>query len=164
MTDLFKCSKKSGTTCCAPKSRIHEVQAMMVRNESVPVFVNPQQSQQQIPQYMANNYPNNSPNNYVHNYQGNYYPPNNYPNPPNVYPNLPNSYANPPNNYPQPPQQNNYPPPPIPPPQQNNYINAQNTYPVNYGPNANTGAGSLSPQYTTPGISILRLSIFYFYQ
>lgn len=104
MTDLFKC-KKSGTTCCAPKSRIHEVQGMLLhRNDSFPMFVNPQQ-QQQIPQYLANN-------NYATNYQ---------PIPPNSYaPLLPNSYQ------PVPPQvalPNNYQVPSLPP--QTNYIQQQ---------------------------------------
>ncbi|KAJ6636469.1 Protein masquerade [Pseudolycoriella hygida] len=59
MTDLFKC-KKSGTQCCAPKTRIQEVQG---RNETLPGFVN-QPVQQNVPQYMANNIyanPNPSP-------------------------------------------------------------------------------------------------------
>ncbi|XP_037027272.1 protein masquerade isoform X2 [Bradysia coprophila] len=51
MTDLFKC-KKSGTQCCAPKTRIQEVQ---VRNDTVPGFVSNPQMQQNVPQYMANN-------------------------------------------------------------------------------------------------------------
>lgn len=55
MTDLFKC-KKSGTTCCAPKSRILEVQGtMMSRNDTIPSFVSQQQPAQSVPQYMANN-------------------------------------------------------------------------------------------------------------
>lgn len=33
MTDLFKC-KKSGTTCCAPKSRIQELQGLISRNDT----------------------------------------------------------------------------------------------------------------------------------
>lgn len=53
MTDLFKC-KKSGTICCAPKSRILEVQGtMMSRNDTIPAFVNQQQPAQSVPQYMA---------------------------------------------------------------------------------------------------------------
>lgn len=64
MTELFKC-KKSGTICCAPKSRIQEVQGMIVRNDSFPVFVNPQQQHHQVPQFMPNNnYPVNNNNNY----------------------------------------------------------------------------------------------------
>lgn len=83
MTDLFKC-KKSGTTCCAPKSRIHEVQGMLMhRNDtSFPVFVNPQ-NQQQIPQYLPNS-------NYAPNYQP-LPPQNNYVPVPNVYQQLPPS-------------------------------------------------------------------------
>lgn len=55
MTDLFKC-KKSGTQCCAPKTRILEVQGtMMSRNDTIPAFVNQQQVAQAGPQYMANN-------------------------------------------------------------------------------------------------------------
>lgn len=132
MTDLFKC-KKGGQTCCAPKSRIHEVQSMMIRNESAPLFVNPQQTQHQVPQYMPNNYVNNQ--NYMHNYPNNYYPPNNnYQNPPHIY--SPNNYAPAP---PQPPQLQ---------PQQplNNY---PNNYPANYAPNPITGG--IPPTYTTPG-------------
>lgn len=33
MTDLFKC-KKSGHTCCAPKSRIQEIQGLLARNDT----------------------------------------------------------------------------------------------------------------------------------
>lgn len=63
MTDVFKC-KKSGTTCCAPKTRILEVQGTMGgRNETIPSFIN-SQTQQVGPQYMANNN-NNNMNNYA---------------------------------------------------------------------------------------------------
>lgn len=58
MTDVFKC-KKSGTQCCAPKSRILEMQ-MISRNDSVYHL----QSPMPPPQYSPNN--NNygvSPNN-----------------------------------------------------------------------------------------------------
>lgn len=72
MTELFKC-KKSGTICCAPKSRIQEVQGMMVRNDTFPVFVNPQQQHHQPPQYMPNNYPIN--NNYPSGIVGGVQPP-----------------------------------------------------------------------------------------
>lgn len=40
MTDLFKC-KKSGQTCCAPKSRIQEIQGMMSRNDTIPPYTQP---------------------------------------------------------------------------------------------------------------------------
>lgn len=49
MTDLFKC-KKSGTTCCAPKARVQEIQSMITRNDSFPIFTNPQAPQQSYPQ------------------------------------------------------------------------------------------------------------------
>lgn len=80
MTELFKC-KKSGTTCCAPKSKIQEIQDKMHRNHTYPPY-NP-------------NYP--PPNSYPPP------PPNGYPPPPNGYP--PPPYYNPQYpNYPPPPQ------------------------------------------------------------
>lgn len=159
MTDLFKC-KKSGTTCCAPKSRIHEVQGMLMhRNDSFPVFVNPQQP---IPPYN--------------------YPPNYQPLPPNSYAPIPNTYqpipphsphsplvsnypVQPQNNYIAPSTQNNYiaPPPPAPPqpiPQTpiitNNYQPQPplQNYPNNiYSPNAilSNPNINLAPAYSTPG-------------
>lgn len=155
MTDVFKC-RKSGTTCCAPKSRIHEVQ-MMHRNDTYPQFVGPQQ-QQQIPQYLPNNYQ-------LQNYQ---------PIPPNNYAPIPNPYqlpipGQPINNYQPLPSQNNYIPQPQPVPQQSIQQIQQapiisNNYPVppqNYpNPNANVYQSNvvngnpsvnLSPAYSTPG-------------
>lgn len=70
MTDLFKC-KKSGTTCCAPKSRIQEIQDKMHRNYTYPPY-NPNYPPPQAPQAPQ--------------------PPNNYQTPPpyyNTYPNYP---------------------------------------------------------------------------
>lgn len=72
MTDLFKC-KKSGTTCCAPKSRIQEIHEKMHRNQTY-VPYNPNLNTQ--------NYPAPPP-------------PNNYQTPPPYYNNYPN-YAPPP--------------------------------------------------------------------
>lgn len=151
MTDLFKC-KKSGTICCAPKSRIHEVQGLMHRNDtSFPVFVNPQ-TQQQIPQYLPNN------NVYPNGYQAI---------PPNVYAPIPNAYqplppqASIPNNYPIPPA-TNYITQPQQVPQQaiitSNYVPVapqnyapvppNNVYPQNVVINPNV---NLAPAYSTPG-------------
>lgn len=50
MTDLFKC-KKSGQTCCAPKSRIQEVQGMMARNDTMPTPPQPPPGYQQYPNH-----------------------------------------------------------------------------------------------------------------
>lgn len=144
MTDLFRCAK-SGTTCCAPKSRIHEVQGLMMRNDTFPGFVNPQ-NQQQIQQYMANNYPPN----YSAPPQGPQLP-NAYPQPNVNYPmpNGPNSYPLPPSNYPPPPAnyQPNYqvPPPASYPPQP---PVQQPHYPVQPVPNA--PPQNNAPIYTTP--------------
>lgn len=158
MTELFKC-KKSGTICCAPKSRIHEVQGMMHRNDSFPVFVNPQ-TQQQIPQYLPNN-------NYPNGYQQ--IPPNAYAPIPNAYQPLP-PQASIPNNYPIPPA-NNYITQPQQVPQQpiitNNYVHQvpqlnyapvppNNVYPQNVvitNPHVNPNV-NLAPAYSTPGKSI----------
>lgn len=68
MTDMFKC-KKSGTTCCAPKSKIQEVQAIQANNRNQTYQYNPNQG----PMNPNNNYP---PQQYY----------NNYPPPPNHYP------------------------------------------------------------------------------
>lgn len=169
MTDIFKC-KKSGTTCCAPKSRIHEMQGMMMhRNDTFPVFVNPQQ---QIPQFLPNN-------NYAPNYQQ--LPSNSYAPIPNTYQQIPQQPAIP-NNYQIPPQ-NNYiaqqPPPPQPIPQtpiisNNNYPVPPQNYPNNiyqqnvvhnpnvvhnqnvvHNPNVHNPNvvhnQNLAPAYTTPG-------------
>lgn len=159
MTDVFKC-KKSGTTCCAPKSRIHEVQ-MMHRNDTYPQFVGLQQ-QQQIPQYLPNNY--QQPQNYQQ------IPPNNYAPIPNPYQPIAAQPIN--NNYHPISSQNNYNSQPQSVPQQpiqqapiisNNYpVPAQN-YPNSnlnanvYQPNVvigNSGV-NLSPAYSTPGMSTL---------
>lgn len=156
MTDVFKC-KKSGTTCCAPKSRIHEVQ-MMHRNDTYPQFVGPQQHQQ-IPQYLPNNY---QPQNYQP------LSPNNYAPIPNPYQQIP---GQPINNYqPIPPQQQNYISQQQPVPQQsiqqiqqapiisNNYPVPPQNYPNPnvYQPNVVIGnpSANLSPAYSTPGMSI----------
>lgn len=77
MTDIFKC-KKSGTICCAPKSRIHEMQ-MMHRNDTFPQYIGPQAPQ----------YPNP-------------YPGQNYQIPPNTYPQIQNPYQPVAPNYPVP--------------------------------------------------------------
>lgn len=170
MTDVFKC-KKSGTTCCAPKSRIHEVQ-MMHRNDTYPLFVGPQQ-QQQIPQYLPNNYQSQ-----------NYQPQNYQPIPPNNYAPIPNPYqpipAQPINNYQPIPSQNNYVSQSQPVPQQpiqqiqqapiisNNYPGPPQNYPNPnsnvYQPNVVIGNPSvnLSPAYSTPGMSILYFSHYSF--
>lgn len=88
---MFKC-KKSGTQCCAPKTKIQEQLDRHNRNHTYP--------------YNPNLGPINP--NYPHPQQ--YY--NNYPPPPAAnYPPPPNSYPAPANNYPAPPI-NNYPPPP----------------------------------------------------
>lgn len=94
MTDLFKC-KKSGTQCCAPKTKIQEQLDKHNRNHTYqynpnlgPVNPNyPHQQQQYYNNYPpppppppANNgYPSIPPNNYAP------VPPNNYPPPPHVY-------------------------------------------------------------------------------
>lgn len=161
MTDLFKCAK-SGTTCCAPKSRIHEVQGLMMRNDTYPGFVNPQ-NQQQPPQYLAhNNYPpqNNYP---APPFQPNAYQPQQMPNipaniPPNAYPPV----LNPVHNYPTAPQlPNNYAPHPVP-----NYAPIPSNYPTqpavvnypvqpnNYPVQPNVGASNNSPVYSTPAYEI----------
>lgn len=131
MSDLFKC-KKSGTTCCAPKSRIHEVQGMMIRNDSFPGFVNPQ-NQQQIPQYMANN------NNY----------PNGYSVPPNGFPASANNYQSPLNNYPAQQPSNHFPHQPQAP--ANNYVIPPPNYPNpnHYAQNGPINA-NLQPAFSTP--------------
>lgn len=138
MTDLFRCPK-SGTTCCAPKSRIHEVQGLMMRNDTFPGFVNPQ-NQQQIPQYMANNYPPN------------------YSVPPQQMPPIPNSYPQPNVNYPLPNGPNNYPLQPNYPPAAANYLpNYPAPPPASYPPQPhypqpvqNVAAANNVPVYTTP--------------
>jgi Trypsin len=90
MTDLFKC-KKSGTQCCAPKTKIQE---QLDKHNRMTNYTYP---------YNPNLGPVNP--NYPHPQQ--YY--NNYPPPPqNAYPAPP-----PPGSYPPPPPPNpNYPPPP----------------------------------------------------
>ena len=66
MTDMFKC-KKSGTTCCAPKTKIQEVQAIQSNNRNQTYQYNPNQG----PMNPNNNYP---PQQYYNNYP----PPNQY--------------------------------------------------------------------------------------
>lgn len=94
MTEMFKC-KKSGTQCCAPKSKIQEQLDKHNRNQTYAYNPNlgPINPNYPHPQQYYNNPNNNFPPP----------PPNNYPPPaqPNPYP------VNPSNNYP-----NNYPPPP----------------------------------------------------
>lgn len=129
MTDLFKCAK-SGTTCCAPKSRIHEVQGMMVRNDTFSVFVNPQNPQQPMPQYMANNNQYSS----------------SYPVPP-LQPVATNYLQQPNTNYPVPAPPNSFPlPAPMPVPQ-NNY---QPLPPQNYAPIPQQPPPQISPNYPVP--------------
>lgn len=51
MTDVFKC-KKSGTLCCAPKTRILEMQTGTIpnkRNDSLSLYPNPNPNQNQQP-------------------------------------------------------------------------------------------------------------------
>lgn len=158
MTDLFKC-KKSGLTCCAPKSRILEIQGIMMRNDTYPNY-NPHQ----IPPYQPNvNYPP---------YQAPQIVPNNYPQYQPIQPqaSLPNNYQLPPNAYVQQPQQlpqpaivgSNYvaghgnvvvhpqPPPPQPQPQP---VYPQNIYPQNMvGSVQNVPNINLAPAYSTPGM------------
>lgn len=89
MTELFKC-KKSGTQCCAPKTKIQEL-LDRTQNKNYTYPYNPNLGP------VNPNYPH--PNPY---YNTNYPPP---PPPPNNYPvNPPNTYA--------PAAPNNYPPPP----------------------------------------------------
>ncbi|GAB0094786.1 Protein masquerade [Sergentomyia squamirostris] len=61
LTDLFKC-KKSGTHCCAPKTRIQEVQNALARNETTAMYNNNGHQQGYPPPYgaatpMPPNYP-----------------------------------------------------------------------------------------------------------
>ncbi|XP_055698870.1 protein masquerade [Phlebotomus papatasi] len=60
LTDLFKC-KKSGTHCCAPKSRIQEVQNALARNETVAMYNNGQQPAYPPPYGAATPMPPNYP-------------------------------------------------------------------------------------------------------
>lgn len=94
---MFKC-KKSGTQCCAPKSKIQEHLDKHNRNNTYvynpnqgPVNPNYPHPQQYYNSNNNNNYPNIPPNNY---------PP---PPPPNPYPVNPSYPPIPPNNYPAPP-------------------------------------------------------------
>lgn len=98
MTDMFKC-KKSGTQCCAPKTKIQEQLDRHNRNHTYPYNPNlgPINPNYPHPQQYYNNYPP---------------PAANYPPPPNSYPAPANNYPVPPSsNYPVPPN-GNYPPPP----------------------------------------------------
>lgn len=52
MTDLFKC-KKSGTQCCAPKTKIQEKQDSMGVNSSMPIDLGMGIQQGQPSQYMG---------------------------------------------------------------------------------------------------------------
>lgn len=106
MTDMFKC-KKSGTQCCAPKTKIQEQLDRHNRNHTYPYnpALGPINPNYPHPQQYYNNYPP---------------PPANYPQP--SYPAPAGNYPVPPPSYPAPPG-NNYPPPPhvydpTPPPQQ----------------------------------------------
>lgn len=56
MTNLFKC-KKSGTQCCAPKTRIQELQ-MYARNDTIPAYA----THQPYPANPAYNPTYNNPN------------------------------------------------------------------------------------------------------
>lgn len=99
MTELFKC-KKSGTQCCAPKTKIQEQLDKHNRshNQTYPYNpnlgpVNPNYPHPQ--QYYNNNYPPPPPNNHPSSPSNNYppVPPNNYPPaPPNNYPPPPHVY------------------------------------------------------------------------
>lgn len=98
MTELFKC-KKSGTQCCAPKTKIQEQLDRHNRNQTYPYNpnlgpVNPNYPHPQ--QYYNNNYPPPPPNSYPSSPSNNNYqavPPNNYqPAPPNNYPPPPHVY------------------------------------------------------------------------
>ncbi|XP_059611234.1 protein masquerade [Phlebotomus argentipes] len=60
LTDLFKC-KKSGTQCCAPKSRIQEVQNALARNETAAMYNNGQQPAYPPPYGAATPMPPNYP-------------------------------------------------------------------------------------------------------
>lgn len=96
MTDLFKC-KKSGTQCCAPKTKIQEQLDKHNRNHTYPYSPNlgPVNPNYPHPQQYYNNYPPPPPpanNGYPSIPPNNYAPvaPNNYPPPPHVYePTLP---------------------------------------------------------------------------
>lgn len=112
MSDLFKC-KKSGTQCCAPKTKIQEQLEKHNRNSTYAYNPNlgPINPNYPYPQHYYNNN-----NNYPPPPAGSYPAPpaGNYPAPPapptaNNYPQQPppNNYS--PNNYPPP---SNYPPPP----------------------------------------------------
>jgi hypothetical protein len=94
MTEMFKC-KKSGTQCCAPKTKIQDQLDKNNRNQSYNPNLGPINPNYPHPQqyYNTNNYPPPPPaNNYAP------VPPNNYPQPPaNSYPPVP------PSNYPPPP-------------------------------------------------------------
>lgn len=90
MTDLFKC-KKSGTQCCAPKTKIQEQMDKHNRNHNHTYPYNPNlgpinPNYPHPQQYYPNNYPPPMPN-YPPPPASNYPPPpaNNYPVPPNVY-------------------------------------------------------------------------------
>ena len=85
MTDLFKC-KKSGTQCCAPKTKIQETLDKHSRNHTYPYnpnlgpnYPHPQQYYNNYPPPPSNNYPPSSPGSYPP------LPPNNYPPPPHIY-------------------------------------------------------------------------------
>lgn len=92
MTELFKC-KKSGTQCCAPKTKIQEQLDRHNRNHTYPYNPNLGPVNPNYPhpnQYYNNNYPPPPPpqsQNYPSNPPNNYPPPlsSNYPSPPHVY-------------------------------------------------------------------------------
>jgi Clip-domain serine protease homolog masquerade/Trypsin len=84
MTDLFKC-KKSGTQCCAPKTKIQEQLDKHNRNNTYPYNpnlgpINPNYPHPQ--QYYNTNYPPPPQNSYPQPPPASNYPPNNYPPPP----------------------------------------------------------------------------------
>lgn len=96
MTEMFKC-KKSGTQCCAPKTKIQEQLDKHNRNHTYPYnpnlgpinpnYPHPQQYYNNYPPPPPNNYPPSAPANYPPVPPANYPPPppNNYPPPPHVY-------------------------------------------------------------------------------
>lgn len=110
---------------------------MMVRNDSFPVFVNPQNPQQPIPQYMANN--NNNPNPYPGNYQV-----------PPLQPVASNYLQQPNTNYPVPAPPGNYPVPVPVPVQPNNY---QPLPPPNYAPIPQQAPPQIPPNYPQPVVA-----------